>query len=307
MRIQVDRIFASIQGKKILKDLSLTVDSGQSLALIGPNGSGKSTLLRVIAGLLRMDSGAVLIGDDSLQSLSSRQLAQRVGFVSQEATTTDAIAVEEAVKLGRTPWLSLLSPYREADARIVAEAIEEMVIGELREKRFNSLSGGEKQRVHIARVLAQTPQVFLLDEPTNHLDIRHQIAIMDWVTRQQATIILALHDLNYAFRCDRVGVLNAGRLIAYGMPLDVLVPEVIEPVFQVRMRRSKSDDFTYPILTFSQRLQLLYAWNVDLKSSATMDHLQSEGSEVAPRLFRLEKILAGRCLEMKFAPDYVTL
>lgn len=252
MRIQADRIFASIQGKKILKDLSLTVDSGQSLALIGPNGSGKSTLLRVIAGLLRMDSGAVLIGDDSLQSLSSRQLAQRVGFVSQEATTTDAIAVEEAVKLGRTPWLSLLSPYREADARIVAEAIEEMVIGELREKRFNSLSGGEKQRVHIARVLAQTPQVFLLDEPTNHLDIRHQIAIMDWVTRQQATIILALHDLNYAFRCDRVGVLNAGRLIAYGMPLDVLVPEVIEPVFQVRMRRSRSDDSTYPILTFSQ-------------------------------------------------------
>ena len=107
---------------------------------------------------------------------------------------------------------------------------------------------------------------------------------MDWVTRQQATIILALHDLNYAFRCDRVGVLNAGRLIAYGMPLDVLVPEVIEPVFQVRMRRSRSAGFTYPILTFSQRLQLLYAWNVDLKSSATMDHLQSEGSEVAPRL-----------------------
>ena len=100
-------------------------------------------------------------------------------------------------------------------------------------------------------MLAQTPQVFLLDEPTNHLDIRHQIAIMDWVTRQQATIILALHDLNYAFRCDRVGVLNGGRLIAYGMPLDVLVPEVIEPVFRVHMRRLESDDFTYPILTFS--------------------------------------------------------
>ena len=111
MRIQVENISKSIQGKSILDDISFGIDAGQSLALIGPNGSGKSTLLRIVAGLLSADSGNVCIGDDQLDKLSARKLAQRLGFVSQEASTTDAIKVHDAVKLGRTPWLSLLSPY----------------------------------------------------------------------------------------------------------------------------------------------------------------------------------------------------
>jgi len=252
VRIQADNISKSISGKPILRDVSLSIEAGQSLALIGPNGSGKSTLLRVIAGLLAADSGHITIGGDRVDRLPRRKLAQRLGFVTQEAGTTDAIPVREAVKLGRTPWLSFATPFGAKDRDIVEAAMQQMAIESYKDKLFNALSGGEKQRVHIARVLAQTPQAFLLDEPTNHLDIRHQIAIMDWVKAQQGTVALALHDLNHAFACDRVAVLNAGQLAAFGTPSDVLVPEIIAPVFQVGVHQSKSPHVDHPILTFAK-------------------------------------------------------
>lgn len=250
MRIRVENMSVSIGGKPILKDVSLDVADGQSLALIGPNGSGKSTLLRVMSGLLPADAGAVWLDQDRVDRLAPRQCAQRLGFVSQEAGTTDAIKVLDAVKLGRTPWLSFAAPFGDEDEAIVASAMREMAIERYRDTPFNLLSGGEKQRVHIARVLAQTPQVFLLDEPTNHLDIRHQIAIIDWIAAQSATVVLALHDLNHAFACDRVAVLNEGALAAFGDPRTVLVPEVIEPVFQVAVTQTEAQHLDHPILTF---------------------------------------------------------
>lgn len=256
MRIEVENISKSIGEKSILKDISLSLESGQSLALIGPNGSGKSTLLRVIGGLLAADSGTVSVGEDTITSLSPRQLAQRLGFVSQEAGTTDAIRVQDAVKLGRTPWLSFASPFGENDAEIVDRAMSDMAIEDYKNKLFNQLSGGEKQRVHIARTLAQTPQVFLLDEPTNHLDIRHQIAIMDWISVQEATVVLALHDLNHAFSCDRVAVLEAGSLVAFGPPSNVLIPDVIEPVFQIAVSQITASHLDHPILTFGKTVKV---------------------------------------------------
>ena len=252
MRIQVENVSKSIQGKSILSNISLTIEPGQSLALIGPNGCGKSTLLRVIAGLLPAGAGQVYIGDAELSTLSARKRAQRLGFVSQEAGTSDAIVVEDAVKLGRTPWLSLLSPFTKHDAEIVEDAMRVMAIRNYRAKRFNTLSGGEKQRVHIARVLAQNPHIFLLDEPTNHLDIHHQIAIMDWVMQQKSTIVLALHDLNHAFACDRVALLSGGKLVATGPPNEVLTPDIIAPVFQVCVHKTPSAQQGHPILTFSK-------------------------------------------------------
>lgn len=252
MRIRVENIAASVGAKAVLRDVSLSVEDGQSLALIGPNGSGKSTLLRVMAGLLPADGGSVWLDKDRVDQLAPRRLAQRLGFVSQEAGTTDAIKVADAVKLGRTPWLSFAAPFGDKDAKIVASALREMAIEDYQDKLFNRLSGGEKQRVHIARVLAQTPRVFLLDEPTNHLDIRHQIAIIDWIVAQRATVVLALHDLNHAFACDRVAVLHDGALVAFGDPHNVLVPEVIEPVFGVSVTQTDALHLDHPILTFSR-------------------------------------------------------
>lgn len=143
MRIQVENVSKSIQGKPILSDVSFTLETGQSLALIGPNGSGKSTLLRVIAGLLPAEQGQVTIGDDKVNRLSPRALAQRLGFVTQEVGTTDAIAVQDAVKLGRTPWLSFAKPFGPKDQRIVDQAMREMAIDGYKATLFNALSGGE--------------------------------------------------------------------------------------------------------------------------------------------------------------------
>lgn len=253
MRIQVDNISKSIQGKQVLRDVSFSVEAGHSLALLGPNGSGKSTLLRIIAGLLPADRGQVTVGGDRVDRLSPRKLAQRLGFVTQEAGTTDAIAVHDAVKLGRTPWLSFASPFGADDQRLVDQAMRDMAIDTLRDKLFNALSGGEKQRVHIARVLAQAPQVFLLDEPTNHLDIRHQIAITDWAKQQEATVAMALHDLNHAFACDRVAVLRDGSLEAFGEPDTVLTADVIGPIFQVAVHQIRAAHLDHPILTFAKK------------------------------------------------------
>jgi iron complex transport system ATP-binding protein len=252
VRIQVENVSFAIQGKPILSDVSFRIAPGESVALIGPNGSGKSTLLRVIAGLIKPALGQVLIGDETASSLSPRNLAQRLGVVAQDAKTSDAITVEDAVKLGRTPWLSFATPYGEADKEIVENALQEMVLGAFHQKRFNALSGGERQRVHISRVLAQTPKVFLLDEPTNHLDIRHQLAIMKWVSLQRSTVLLALHDLNQAYECDKVAILEGGRLVAFGPPQDVIIPEVIEPVFNVGVHQTFSTAMGKPILTFTE-------------------------------------------------------
>ncbi len=252
MRIQVENISKSIQGKQILCDVSCCIEAGQSLAVIGPNGSGKSTLLRIIAGLVPSDRGEVAIDGDRVDKMPPRKLAQRLGFVTQEAGTTDAIPVLDAVKLGRTPWLSFVAPFGANDQRIVEQAMLDMSIDGYKDKLFNALSGGEKQRVHIARVLAQTPRVFLLDEPTNHLDIRHQIAIIDWAKHQKATVAMALHDLNHAYSCDRVAVLNNGKLAAFGTPSEVLVPHVIGPIFQVAVHQSRADHVNHPVLTFAK-------------------------------------------------------
>jgi iron complex transport system ATP-binding protein len=251
VRIQVENISLTIQGTPVLNDVSFSIASGESVALIGPNGSGKSTLLRIIAGLLKPGHGQVFIGDDKVSDLSPRYLAQRLGVVAQYANTSDAITVEDAVKLGRTPWQSFAAPYAAADEEIVERAMREMAIEPFRTKRFNALSGGERQRAHIARVLAQTPEVFLLDEPTNHLDIRHQLAIMKWVSLQQSTVLLALHDLNQAYDCDKVAILEDGRLVAFGAPHAVIVPEVIEPVFKVGVHQTCSPELGRPILTFT--------------------------------------------------------
>lgn len=250
MQIHLKNISKSLQGQPILQDISLPLSYGEALAIIGPNGSGKSTLLRIMAGLIASDSGHVMIDDKPVNSISTRATAQILGFLSQETSTTEAISVHEVVKLGRTPWLSFATPFRKRDQQIVAQAMMTMKITSLAHKRYNRLSGGEKQRVQIARLLAQTPQIFLLDEPANHLDIHHQMTILNWVKNHKSTMALALHDLNHAFMCDKVAVIDKGTLAAFGTADEILVPDIIDPIFHVRTKRIISDGLAYPILHF---------------------------------------------------------
>ena len=224
----------AVRGKPIVSDVDLVVQEGETLGLVGPNGSGKSTLMKLLAGIREPTSGSVHVGGKALCTMPRRDAAQLIAFLEQQSETTEAITVTDAVQLGRTPWLTPLQPWSPEDDRIVAKALADTDMQGFERRSWATLSGGERQRVHLARALAQQPRILLLDEPTNHLDIQHQLSILDLVAKLPVTSVVALHDLNQALSCDRVGVLSGGRLVALGTPHEVLTVERIGTVFGVR-------------------------------------------------------------------------
>lgn len=225
-----------VRGAQLLDGISLDVQRGETLGIVGPNGSGKSTLLKLLAGLREPSAGQVQLAGQVLGRMSRRSIAQTLAVVEQQADTDDGIRVFAAVALGRTPWLSALQPWSDADDSIVHQALVDVDAVHLRNRLWRSLSGGERQRVHIARALAQRPQILLLDEPANHLDIQHQLSILQVVRALPVTTLIALHDLNQALKCDRLAVLERGRLVALGEPLQVLTPQRLQTTFGVTAR-----------------------------------------------------------------------
>lgn len=224
----------SARGKPIVSGVDLVVNEGERLGLIGPNGSGKSTLMKLLAGIRQPSSGEVFVKGKRLCAMPRRDAAQIIAFLEQQSETTEIFTVKDAVQLGRTPWLSPLQPWSPEDDRIVAQALADTDMTGFENRSWATLSGGERQRVHLARALAQRPEILLLDEPTNHLDIQHQLSILDLVAKLPVTSVIALHDLNQALTCDRVGVMAGGRLIALGKPHDVLTTERIGAIFGAR-------------------------------------------------------------------------
>lgn len=225
-----------VRDAELLHDVELDIRRGETLGIVGPNGSGKSTLLKLLAGVRVPSRGDIHLNGQRLKALSRRTIAQTLAVVEQQAETLDAINVFDAVALGRTPWLSALSPWSNEDDAIVQQALCDVDAAHLKNRTWHSLSGGERQRVHIARALAQRPQILLLDEPTNHLDIQHQLAILNIVQTLPVTTLIALHDLNQALTCDRLAVLERGRLVALGKPLEVLTPQRLQDTFGVHAR-----------------------------------------------------------------------
>lgn len=223
-------------GKLIVDGVTLEVEPNRVLGLIGPNGSGKSSLLRLLCRLRKVASGVVTLDGQDIAGVGRRDLARRLAFVEQQATTEIALSVCDVVRLGRTPHRAAFAAWSAEDERAVDAALERVGLSERHDQLWHTLSGGERQRVHIARALAQAPRELILDEPTNHLDIQHQLSILGLVRRLGVTCIVALHDLNLAsLFCDRIGVLAAGRLVAAGAPEDVLTPTLIRDVFGVEV------------------------------------------------------------------------
>lgn len=234
MILQARNLGWSVRGLPIVHSVDLAVREGETLGLVGPNGSGKSTLLRLLAGILKPTSGEVAVEGRPLSGLPRRLVAQKIAYLEQQADTGEAITVRDAVELGRTPWLTPLQPWSDEDDRIVDGALADADLRGFENRFWTTLSGGERQRVHLARALAQRPRILLLDEPTNHLDVRHQLSMLDLVAALPVTSIIALHDLNQALTCDRVGVMAGGQLVALGSPEEVLSVGRIAEVFGVR-------------------------------------------------------------------------
>lgn len=222
-----------VRGARLVNEVSLALHAGEMLGLIGPNGSGKSSLLRLLAGVTEPTQGSILIEGQPMRQMARRLVARKLALVSQMADTSDAITVQDAVELGRTPWLSAWQTWSQRDDNIVDEALALVSMQDKRDRQWSTLSGGERQRAHIARSLAQQPGILLLDEPTNHLDIHQQISLMHLIRSLPVTTAVAIHDLNHALLCDRLAVLHEGRLIRLDVPEKILVPSLLEEVFKV--------------------------------------------------------------------------
>lgn len=239
-----------IQGRGILSDVSLDVHRDEILGLIGPNGSGKSSLLRLLTGLQKPDAGHVRFAGRPLKNLSRRDIARRLAFVAQNQEASERITVRQSVALGRTPWLSPLTPWGATDEQAVRNALRAVGLDGFEARDWDSLSGGERQRAHIARGLAQDPELLVLDEPANHLDIHHQLGILDLIASLGVTTIMALHDLNHALRCDRIICLQDGKIRAMGPPDTLLTPELLHEVFHIRAKRLTDPEDGSPIWRF---------------------------------------------------------
>jgi iron complex transport system ATP-binding protein len=220
----------------VLHNINLEVHKGETLALIGPNGAGKSTLIRAISGVIPGVTGQVLMDGTDMFSLSATARARLVGVVPQMATLPPAYTVWETVLLGRTPYLNFMGQISAKDEQIARCALAKVDALDLLGRRVGELSGGEQQRVLLARALAQSTPLLLLDEPTTHLDLQHQIGLLELVHRlaskEQLTVAIALHDLNLAARyADRVALIVAGEIMALGSPREVLRAELISQVY----------------------------------------------------------------------------
>ncbi|MEU8679281.1 ABC transporter ATP-binding protein [Streptomyces sp. NPDC048560] len=238
MRIDIDELTVEISGARLVDDVTLRAGESQVVGLVGPNGSGKSTLLRCVYRALRPTAGTVRLGGEDLDSMSARESARRLAALPQEAVTEFDFTVAEVVAMGRLPHQRSMARTTDEDRRTCEAALAGVGAAHLADRGFLTLSGGEKQRVLIARALAQQPQVLVLDEPTNHLDIAQQLEVLALVRRSGLTVLTALHDLNLAaLHCDVLHVIDRGRIVASGAPHDVLTPELLAEVFGVRAHR----------------------------------------------------------------------
>ncbi|MFK0121107.1 ABC transporter ATP-binding protein [Streptomyces sp. NPDC090994] len=234
-RLDFAGVGIDIAAARIVSDVSLHVAPGEMMGLVGPNGSGKSTLLRSAYRVLRPAAGAVFIGGENVWDLSAREAARRRAIVTQHTVLGAEFSVEEVVAMGRTPHKGMLDRDGAEDRRTVEQALADVHMGWAARRSFATLSGGEQQRVLLARALAQEAGLLILDEPTNHLDVRAQFEVLDLLRHLGMTTLTALHDLDHAVSyCDRVAVMAEGGLVAVGAPEDVLTPELVHRVFGVR-------------------------------------------------------------------------
>lgn len=251
--VKVEGVSYAYTRQWVLMDVSLEIFRGEIFGVVGPNASGKTTLIRLLCGLLRPRRGRVeLLGRD-LSRMSRREIARAVAVVPQESMLLYAFTVLDVVLMGRTPHLPPLGFEGRKDLEIAVSALEWVGCVHLKGRPFNELSEGERQRVLIARALAQGPRVLLMDEPTAHLDLRHQMDFVDLIVRLNAeeslTIVWVSHDLNLAaLCCGRMLLLHQGRVFSLGPPQDVLNEESIGRVYGRSVRVDRDPETGVPRL-----------------------------------------------------------
>ena len=245
-RLAIESLSFAYGERQVLSDVSLDVAPGERFGLLGPTGSGKSTLVRLLSGVLRPSRGRIVLDGRDLATFGARERAQKIAVVPQETALDFPFSVLEVVLMGRAPHIGGFGFEGDRDLEAAERAMARTGVADLRRRFFHELSGGEKQRVVIARALAQEADVLLLDEPTTFLDIRHVVEIFELLMKlsaeQSITLVVVLHDLNLAaLYLERLAFLKAGRLHACGVPDEVLSYRTIREVYETDVYVHRND------------------------------------------------------------------
>ncbi len=232
------------QRTQVLQDISLELMPGELVGIIGPNGAGKSSLLSLLSGCPAPDSGKLLFTGKSLASIPLRQLARQLAFLPQHNPPLTGLSCYQVAALGLLPHKSWFEPDNDYDRQQVLLALSQTGLLEKQQQPVESLSGGEWQRLTLARALVQQASVLLLDEPTNHLDVKHQHQLLQLLLQLKKTVICAIHDLDLAARyCHKLLLLDQGKVRAFGRPDQVLQPALLSEVFELPVAVSQHPQY----------------------------------------------------------------
>ena len=239
--LEVKKLYSGYEGKDILKDINFTVKNGENLCIVGPNGCGKSTLLKSIANILEY-KGNILIDGQEVFSMNRKYFAKKVGLMSQFTEIYFPYTIYDTVSLGRYAYSKgVLSKLSKEDDEIILDSIDKVGLLDIKDKLITELSGGQMQRVFLARVFAQDPDIILLDEPTNHLDFKNQIDLLqnlkEWIKTNNKIVVGVLHDLNLVqYFADNVLMLQNGLVVSYGPPQKVLNDPVLDDLYGIDIK-----------------------------------------------------------------------
>ncbi len=253
--LEVQNLSVNIQGKIIIENISIGVSPGEVLAVLGPNGAGKSTLFSALTGERVPVKGQVLINQQPLSEISDNLRATQIGVLPQSSALSFAFSCYEVVSMGRIPWAT----GKDKDAEIIKQAMKQVDAWHLRDRIYTSLSGGEKQRIHLARVIAQittdnqqVPRLLLLDEPTSALDPSHQhltLQLARQLAENNTAVLVILHDFNLAARyADKIMVIKEGKQVVLGSPIEVLIPDLIKKVFDIDSQVISHPTYHVPVV-----------------------------------------------------------
>jgi iron complex transport system ATP-binding protein len=243
--INIRQLSYSFGNRAVLRNLSFSVTEGDLFIIIGPNGSGKTTLMRAIAGILKPQRGEMEIFGRRLSNYKRKEFARSVAFVPQGLPVDFPFTVAELVLMGRAPYHSMLGIEQKKDYEIAKQAMRFTEIEQLAARKLDQLSGGEQQRVYIARAICQEPQILLLDEPTASLDLAHQARIMDLMerlkTEKGVTVVMVSHDINLAaMYSDQLLLLRDGKIVCTGLPNEILNFKTLEETYDCKLLVDKS-------------------------------------------------------------------